>query len=162
MKRNSIKMGREENGTWRSPGRPIQRCRCSPRCAPSPGVHLLSAVLTKFVIVQYQVLLANLPLSYYPPKPSYVVFQAWSKTNSWSKSSMGYEDRTKTKIFKILVTTFDLFYDNDKIILTQINQLLFPKFGGDEQNYCWLVLNFVKKLFWYRRMFVILLSHGTL
>ena len=41
-----------------------------------------SAVLTKFVIVQYQVLMANLSLSYYPPKPSYVVFQAWSKTNS--------------------------------------------------------------------------------
>ena len=156
-----MKIGREENGTWRSPGRLILRCRCSPRCAPSHGVRLLSAVLTKFVIVQYQVLLANLSLSYYPPKPSYVVFQACSKTNSWSKSSMGDKDRTKTKIFKILVTTFDLYYDNVKIIMTQINQLLFRILEGMSKIIVG-VLNFVKILFWYRRMFVILLSHSIL
>ena len=44
---------------------------------------------------------------------------------------------------------------------TQI-QLVFPNFGGDEQNYCLLVLNFVKISFRYRRMFVILLNHSNL
>ena len=145
MKRNSIKMGREENGTWRLPGRRIQRCRCSPRCAPSPGVHLLSAVLTKFVIVQYQVLLANLSLSYYPPKPSYVVFQAWSKTNSWSKSSIGDKDKdieNARDYFWFYIFTTSNWYR------LKSTSYFFPNFGGDEQRYCLLVLNFVKMLFW--------------
>ena len=44
---------------------------------------------------------------------------------------------------------------------TQI-QLVFPNFGGDEQNYCLFLLNFVKISFQYRRMFVILLSPSNL
>ena len=44
---------------------------------------------------------------------------------------------------------------------TQI-QLVFPIFWGDEQNYCLLVLNFVKISFRYRRMLVISLSLSNL
>ena len=33
---------------------------------------------------------------------------------------------------------------------------------GMSKSYCFLVLYFVKLLFWYRRMFVILLNHSKL
>ena len=39
---------------------------------------------------------------------------------------------------------------------------VFTNFGGDKQNYCLLVLNFVKIAFSYRIMFVILLKHSNL